>query len=71
MIIRQWAGYPWERISIALLSGVMKSKIVNELCLLVTDEFTNGVMVILLQNRKAETFARALVMHVLYRHGIA
>ena len=70
MVIRERAGNPWERLSIDLLSGFVKSKRGNTLCLVVTDDFTKGVEVIPLRNSKAETIARALVTHVFYRHGI-
>ena len=71
MVIRERAGNPWEKISIDILSGFVKSKRGNEQCLVVTDEFTKAVEVIPIKATDAETIARALVSHVFYRHGIA
>jgi transposase InsO family protein len=70
MVIRDRALGPWEHISIDILSGNVKSKRGNKMCLVVMDEFTKGVEVIPIPNSKSETIARALVSEVCYRHGI-
>lgn len=63
-------GAPFERIALDVVGPLPKSNSGNKYMLVVADYFTKWPKVIPMPNQQAETVAKALLTHVISRHGV-
>lgn len=63
-------GAPFERIALDVVGPLPKSHSGNKYMLVVADYFSKWPEVIPMPNQQAETVARALLTHVISRHGV-
>ncbi|XP_076247766.1 uncharacterized protein LOC143187432 [Calliopsis andreniformis] len=63
-------GAPFERIAMDVVGPLPKSSSGNRFLLVVADYFSKWPEVIPMVNQRAETAAKALLVHVVSRHGV-